>query len=118
MLTGEAVPIPEAARRLGIGVEGIRKRLQRGSLQHYKQHGRVMVMLPPEVIEEASRQMVPTGDGQLVEVRADLQMLIGLVQELSEQNGQLKAELAQARGDIKALQRTILTMARERAGNG
>jgi hypothetical protein len=62
MNDSSGVPLEEAAQRLGIRVEALRKRLQRGkTLQGYKQNGQWYVILPRDVSTHGQTQVDETG---------------------------------------------------------
>src|SRR5215212_4818004 len=52
----EKVDLTVAAIRLGIGVDGVRRRLQRGSLQGVKEDGKWFVLLPAEHLLDEAEQ--------------------------------------------------------------
>lgn len=75
MLSGEGVTIPEAASRLGLSIDGVRKRLQRGTLESYKENGRVMVVLP-KAIESDGGPLVAGDDRPLVQAAEGFNLVI------------------------------------------
>ncbi len=52
----DKLDLTEAAIRLGIGVDGVRRRLQRGSLQGLKEEGKWFVLLPAEQVQNGVQQ--------------------------------------------------------------
>lgn len=80
----ERVTVAEAAQRLGVKEQAIRKRISRGTLQHDKGvDGRVYVYIPAE----------PQDEVQGEDTRANTH-LEALVDTLQEQNRFLREELA------------------------
>jgi hypothetical protein len=55
--TGQALPLVDAAARLGLTPEALRKRLQRGSIDGYKRDGQWFAWLPAAI---AGRQDMPS----------------------------------------------------------
>lgn len=59
--TGEAVDVPEAARRLGVTPDAVRSRLHRGTLEGEKVDGAWRVILPPAESPTVDRQDATEG---------------------------------------------------------
>jgi len=70
----DRLTVQEAAARLGVKEDAVRKRMQRGSLAHEKEDGRVYVYLDvtQDTTQDASHpQAQVEGNGQLVEELRD-----------------------------------------------
>ena len=103
---GELVSIPEAATRLGISVEAVRKRLQRGRLTATASPTGTLVELPPDFLT-LERRLDTTGQAvAIVPTESET------VQTLSERIGRLTAELAEARRNERAALRSLMRLSR------
>jgi hypothetical protein len=103
---GEAVNVHDAAQALGISVDGVRKRIARGTLEYYKEKGRVMVILPGP-IEQGSLLPVSITDETPESYARVIGPYMTRIEELSRRNGELTAELQHARADLRAAERLL-----------
>ena len=92
----ERVDIAEAARRLGLTPDGVRKRVRRGTLPHVRQEGRIWVMLaadetPAETLSDTAK----TGRDGADAVAAD---------ELRARVASLETELARTHEALRRAQ--------------
>ncbi len=116
MLEREGVPIPEAARLLGITIDGVRARIRRGTLQSYRDGERRLVVVPAsgilalEADADASGNTLPAlaTPVSVAEYQQAIAPYVARIAELSERVGALTVELRQARRDVAALQRTLV----------
>ena len=95
------VPLSEAASRLGVSVDTVRRRLRTGELAGRQVGRRTIVSLPEAQAVPARR----ASDELLAEVRADRDRLVAQVEALNRQleaasaeRAELRAMLAQAMG--------------------
>lgn len=95
------VPLSEAAARLGVSVDTVRRRLRTGELAARQAGRRTLVSLPEAAAAPARR----TSDELLAEVRAERDRLVihldALIRQLdaaSAERAELRALLAQAMG--------------------
>jgi excisionase family DNA binding protein len=85
MVGRDDLSISEAAQRLGITTEGVRKRIQRGQLAAHKVDGRWFV--PGQVVGHMSRTSWDDGDSrELIQMlREEVAFLRGLVERHDEE---------------------------------
>lgn len=95
----DRLTVQEAADRLGVKEDAVRKRIQRGSLVHEKEDGRVYVYL--DVTQDAAQdayhpQAQVEGDGELVdELRDHIRFLRGQLDEERESRRRADTIIAQ-----------------------
>ena len=93
--------LTEAAIRLGIGVDGVRRRLQRGSLQGVKQEGKWFVLLPAEQAQNGNQH-----DAEQLNQSAEQELDAAeqrYVDLLEAQNERLWKELEERRREVSEL---------------
>ena len=95
------VPLAEAASRLGVSVDTVRRRLRTGELAGRQAGRRTLVSLPETQVKPARA----ASDELLAEVRAERDRLVAQLEALTRQleaasieRAQLRAMLAQAIG--------------------
>lgn len=96
----ERVTIQEAARRLGVSDSAIRKRMQRGTLQHAKDGGRVYVWLDEE--PDTVHTPVPAVVEDLRETVRDLRERLDREQEANRENRRIIAGLIERIPELDA----------------
>ena len=108
--------VPAAAARLGITVEGVRKRIQRGQLRAHKQDGRwYVVLLPRDDIQDTPD---PVQDAPLDQSSTDRDVVVLALMErldrahrenleLAGRCGWLQSELQQARARLESAEQEI-----------
>ncbi len=76
------MPVPDAARALGISPEAVRNRLSRGTLRSEKVDGRVFVLIDRDMarhterpIDDTPNGVPPDASGQVEEMRARIEDL-------------------------------------------
>src|SRR5215207_1194218 len=97
----DKIDLTAAAIRLGIGVDGVRRRLQRGSLQGVKEDGKWFVLLAADQPQDSVQQ-----DAEHLD-RSTEQLLDAAEQRhidfLEAQNTKLWEELAERRREVSEL---------------
>lgn len=80
------LPVPEAARALGISPEAVRNRLSRGTLKSIKRGGRVLVLIDHDMARPTERHTgdIPSDTSDLVE--ALRQQIASLERQLENSN--------------------------------
>ncbi len=80
------IPVPEAARALGISPEAVRNRLSRGTLKSIKRGGRVLVLIDRDMVQPTERHTddIPSDTSELVE--ALRQQIASLERQLENSN--------------------------------
>ena len=108
--------VPAAAARLGITVEGVRKRIQRGQLRAHKQDGRwYVVLLPRDDIQDTPD---PVQDAPLDQSSTDRDVVVLALMErldrahrdnleLAGRCDWLQSELQQARARLESAEQEI-----------
>ena len=97
----DKLELTAAAIRLGIGVDGVRRRLQRGSIQGVKEDGKWFVLLPAEQLQNA-----PGIDTEQLNQSAEQPLTIEGVRYISfleTQNEKLWKELEERRREVSEL---------------
>jgi predicted nucleic acid-binding Zn-ribbon protein len=122
--SGTAVPIKVAARRMGLSVDAIRKRIARGQLEVRRVNsGRgVHVVLPDEPVEAESEPN--DASVELAELRAAVKLLqeaqtrheTDVVAVLRDAVAALKDQLVEKDKQITELQRQVADMSGRRPG--
>ncbi len=87
---GIPMPVPDAARALGISPEAVRNRLSRGTLRSEKVDGRVFVLIDRDIAPHAERSTDDTPNG----VPPDTS---GLFEEMRARIDDLRDQLAEER---------------------
>ena len=99
------VSVAEAATRLGIGVDAVRKRIARGSLESRRGNdGRILVELPPD------GQVQDKGDEtalEIAELRREVERWRGRYEEESVARATAVADLSGTRLLIEALREEL-----------
>jgi len=108
------VDIATAARRLGVSVDAVRKRLSRGHLAGVKHDGRWLVQLPatgPEVdgVRSATGATGPGPDtsGLAAELRDEVQWLRGRLEEVEAERQRWQTMLMAEQQTVAALRAQI-----------
>jgi len=80
------MPVPEAARALGISPEAVRNRLSRGTLKSIKRGGKVLVLIDRDMVQPTERHTddIPSDTSELVE--ALRQQIASLERQLENSN--------------------------------
>jgi len=91
--------VAEAARRLGLTEDGVRKRVRRGSLPHVREQGRIYVLL--DAVQDEAETV--SDESKTGETPADT----ALVEQLRSENAYLREALRRAQ-DGEAEQRRLL----------
>jgi excisionase family DNA binding protein len=97
------LPISEAAERLGVSVETLRKRLQRGRLEGFKaQDGtwRVVVEATTRVSEDDEADAL---HADIDELRGDVRTLAQAVEKLADQLVAIRSQSARAESLLEAI---------------
>jgi excisionase family DNA binding protein len=104
--TQDRVTIQEAARRLGVKEDAIRKRIQRGSIRHEKdENGRVYVWV--DTTQDARRTSQDTTQGTTQNTIQDERL-----EDLKDQVGYLRRQLAEEREARRRADTIIAQLAR------
>jgi hypothetical protein len=109
----DKVTIPEAAARLGLSENALRKRVHRGTIEHEKdEEGRVYVYLspdmPPTMPDQADGQATDQADGQAINQAADQARLIARLEDEVEY---LRREAEDWKEEARRKDTIIMTMA-------
>ncbi len=109
----DGIPIREAAARLGITVESLRKRAQRGTITAYKVDGEWFIALPAE--QDKGQDAVPdNGQGGDIATSALVEQLGFMQRELERRD----LEIERLTGMLAESQRTVRLMLPTTAGPG
>lgn len=115
----DRVPIAEAARRLGLSTEAIRKRIKRGSLDAQKdEHGQWWVLLPPDTAgrdQDATSQRPDAGGDTVGQVDV-LAVLQERIRQLEDERDYLRRVLADQTIAVQTMALRALPPPREPAG--
>ncbi len=107
MLRAEGIPLPEAAERLGITTDAVRKRIQRGKLQDYYDGDKHLVVVPPdEPIVQDRVPVVPE------EYRAVIAPWVAEARELRQIAADQKEQIGKLTQQVRELQRALRAMER------
>ncbi len=93
------LPVPEAARALGISPEAVRNRLSRGTLKSIKRGGKVLVLIDRDMVRSADRHTddIPSDTPELVEALrqqiASLERQLEVSNEANRENRRIIAAL-------------------------
>lgn len=112
VIRGEGVPISEAARLMGVTEHAIRKAIQRNTVQSYVEKGRRMVLVPSDKVLVTATELIPVDEQGNLPTQSYERLIapwIAQVKQLQAQllarereNGELQAELREARRKYRA----------------
>ncbi len=105
---GIPMPVPDAARALGISPEAVRNRLSRGTLRSEKVDGRVFVLIDRDMASHAERSTDDTPNG----VPPDTS---GLFEEMRARIDDLRDQLAEEREARRRADAIIMQLSRANA---
>jgi excisionase family DNA binding protein len=94
-MTGQRVTTKEAAEALGISVEAVRKRIERGQLGHERVDGRVYVYLDDDQIESGPDVEVES-TAPISEMQARIELLERQLDQANERDRENRRLLAAA----------------------
>jgi excisionase family DNA binding protein len=94
-MTGQRVTTKEAAEALGISVEAVRKRIERGQLEHERVDGRVYVYLDDDHTESGPDVEVES-DALIFEMQARIELLERQLEQANERDRENRRLLAAA----------------------
>jgi excisionase family DNA binding protein len=94
-MTGQRVTTKEAAEALGISVEAVRKRIERGQLEHERVDGRVYVYLDDDHTESGPDVEVES-DALIFEMQARIELLARQLEQANERDRENRRLLAAA----------------------
>jgi hypothetical protein len=111
------VDIPTAAARLGLSVDGVRKRVQRHQLASVKRDGRVYVLLDSDQdTDRDSAEPTPMGGAQPVPPPSSTAAsTTALADSLAAQLARADAELAFLRAELECKDAIIMRLVEQRA---
>jgi excisionase family DNA binding protein len=94
-MTGQRVTTKEAAEALGISVEAVRKRIERGQLEHERVDGRVYVYLDDDHTESGPDVEVESA-ALIFEMQARIELLERQLEQANERDRENRRLLAAA----------------------
>src|SRR3712207_39469 len=94
-MTGQRVTTKEAAEALGISVEAVRKRIERGQLEHERVDGRVYVYLDDDHTESGLDVEVESA-ALIFEMQARIELLERQLEQANERDRENRRLLAAA----------------------
>lgn len=112
---GIPMPVPEAAKILGISPEAVRNRLSRGTLNSVKEGGRVFVLINRDMAQHTERStgdMPPgTPSGMSGDVREIVEEMRSRIEDLREQLAEEREARRRADAIIMQLSRANASLA-------
>jgi hypothetical protein len=108
-IDGEPVPIAEAAVRLGLSIDAIRKRVQRKSLTAISSPNGQLIVLPNDFLNLEKIREVGPPPATVDSTTDALARALGLAEEV----GKLRQQLAESRRDVAALERANRRLQRQ-----
>ncbi len=105
---GIPMPVPDAAKALGISPEAVRNRLSRGTLRSEKVDGRVFVLIDRDMARHTERPITDTPNG----VPPDA---LGLVEEMRARIDDLRDQLSEERAARRRADTIIMQLTQANA---
>lgn len=119
IMRGDGIPLPEAAEILHATPEAIRKRIQRKSLQGYKEGGEWRVILPAPIDVPSQSLVAGEEDAELAEVGQGLDQLLMRLDRQADVIAKQAETIGELREQVRSLRRRVeglLTLMEARDG--